>query len=264
MNSEYLDFIIALAKKVGNLQLSYFRTDSLEIETKSNISDVVTRADKESEELIAQTVFERFPDHKILGEEGGFRGNENSEYLWVVDPLDGTNNFSQGIALFSVSIALQYNGETIVGVVYAPYLDELYYAEKGKGAYMQYHGGQAKKIAVACKNHLSNSVVASGFPYDKAINPDNNTAEASRIIPLVRDFRRLGSAAYDLCSTACGTLDGYWEMNLKIWDVCAGILIVEEAGGVIVHYRSNRGISIIAGNKAIVNELRTKMQLVKP
>ena len=255
MNNEYLDFIIPLAKKTGELQLSYFRTDKLDIRTKSNISDVVTRADKESEELIAKAILDRYPGHKILGEEGGFWGKDDSDYLWVVDPLDGTTNFSQGLPIFSVSIALQHRGETIAGVVYAPYLDELFVASKGDGAYMTYHGGEWKELHVSGKRKLDSSVIATGFPYDKGTNPDNNSVEASRIIPLVRDLRRFGSAAYDLCSVACGILDGYWEMSLHLWDVCAGILIVEEAGGLVYHYREDRNISVIAGNRDIADEI---------
>lgn len=255
MYKQYLDFMIPLAKAVGELQLAYFRSDRLEIDTKSNISDVVTRADKESEDLIAATVFAKFPDHKILGEEGGFRGNEHSDYLWVVDPLDGTTNFSQGLAVFTTSIALQYKGETIAGVVYAPYLDELFVATKGGGAFMAYHGRGLEKIAVSDKQELNCSVLTSGFPYDKAVNPDNNSLETNRIVPLVRDLRRFGSAAHDLCCVACGVLDGYWEMSLKIWDVCAGILILEEAGGVVSYYRPDRGISLIAGNEIIVGKI---------
>lgn len=255
MYKEYLDFMLPLAQKVGELQLSYFRSDRLEIATKSNISDVVTRADKESEELIAKTVFEKYPDHKILGEEGGFRGNEHSDYLWVVDPLDGTTNFSQGLSVFTTSIGLQYKGETIVGVVYAPYLDELYVATKGGGAYMAYHGRALEKMHVSQKQDLNCSVVATGFPYDKATNPDNNSKETNRIVPLLRDLRRFGSAAHDLCSVACGVLDGYWEMSLHIWDVCAGILILEEAGGMVKYYRDDRNISVIAGNEIIVKKI---------
>lgn len=259
MYQEYIDFIIPMAKEVAKLQLSYFRTDRLGIETKSNISDVVTPADKESEELIAKTIFEKYPDHKILGEEGGYRGNEASDFLWVVDPLDGTTNFSQGLPIFSISIALQFKGETIVGVVYAPYLDELFVATKGGGSYLTCRDGETKTIHVSRKDHLNSSVLATGFPYDKSTTSDNNTAETSRVVPLVRDLRRLGSAAYDLCSVACGTLDGYWEMGLKIWDVCAGVLIVEEAGGNIFPYRDDRNISIIAGNQPILEAIKKQI-----
>ena len=138
MYDELLKFAVQLAKAAGGIQLAYFRGDKLSIETKSNVYDVVTRADRESEELIAGMIAERYPDHAILGEEGGCRGNAASDWRWVVDPLDGTTNYSQGLPLFTVSIALQYRGETIVGVVYAPYLNELFTATKGGGAYLQY------------------------------------------------------------------------------------------------------------------------------
>jgi myo-inositol-1(or 4)-monophosphatase len=263
MYKDYLHFIIELAHKAGNLQLSYFRSDNLNIDTKSNISDVVTRADKESEELIANAIFERYPDHKLLGEEGGFRGNENSDYLWVVDPLDGTTNYSQGLPIFCVSIALQYKNEAIVGVVYAPYLQELFVATKGGGAFMASGTDDLKRIQVSQKQFLASSVVATGFPYDKSENPDNNAKQVAAIVPLVRDLRRLGSAAYDLCCVASGLLDGYWEMSLKLWDVCAGNLIVEEAGGVVCDFRHDRGISEIAGNSTLVQKIESEIEIAR-
>ncbi len=256
MYDEFLAFAIQLAKTVGKIQLAYFRGDDLNIVTKSNVSDVVTRADKESEAFIVKSVLERYPDHKILGEEGGFSGNETSDYMWVVDPLDGTTNYSQGLPIFSVSIGLRYRDETIVGVVFAPYLKELFYAVKGDGAYMKCGDNEPKQIFVAGKQSLDCSVIGTGFPYDKDVNPDNNAENVARILPNVRDVRRMGSAAYDLCSVASGMLDGYWEMTLNLWDVCAGNLIVEEAGGVICNYRPDRNVSVIAGNSAIVEKIK--------
>ena len=134
MFEEYLDFAVGMAREAGRIQLSYFRGDDLAMKTKSNVSDVVTRADRESEELIVRSILERYPTHAILGEEGGARGDAASEWRWVVDPLDGTTNYSQGLPVFCVSIALQYRGETVVGVVYAPYLRELFTAVRGGGA----------------------------------------------------------------------------------------------------------------------------------
>ena len=131
MFEEYLDFAVGMAREAGRIQLSYFRGDDLAMKTKSNVSDVVTRADRESEELIVRSILERYPTHAILGEEGGARGDAASEWRWVVDPLDGTTNYSQGLPVFCVSIALQYRGETVVGVVYAPYLRELFTAVRG-------------------------------------------------------------------------------------------------------------------------------------
>ena len=256
MYDEFLEFAVSMAKAAGEIQLSYFRGDDLSIRTKSNVYDVVTRADKECEEYIAGAIAACYPDHAILGEEGGSRGNAKGEYLWVVDPLDGTTNYSQGLPLFTVSIALQYRGETIVGVVYAPYLRELFTATKGGGAFMSSALRMPNPIHVGQKQTLATSVIATGFPYDKDVNPDNNSDNVARIIPYVRDVRRLGSAAYDISCVAAGLLDGYWEMGLHEWDVCAANLILCEAGGMIRDFRKDRGIAIIAGNETIVAEIQ--------
>lgn len=229
MYDELLKFAVQLAKAAGGIQLAYFRGDRLSIETKSNVYDVVTRADRESEELIAGMIAERYPDHAILGEEGGCRGNAASDWRWVVDPLDGTTNYSQGLPLFT--------------------------ATKGGGAYLQYASREPERIRVGEKQTLATSVIATGFPYDKDVNPDNNSDNVARIIPYVRDVRRLGSAAYDISCVAAGLLDGYWELALHEWDVCAAELILAEAGGVVCDLRRDRGISIVAGNGAIVKEI---------
>lgn len=255
MYESFLEEAVRMARAAGEIQLGYFRGDDLSLRTKSNDSDVVTRADKESEELIVRRIAERYPDHAILGEEGGSRGDRNAEYRWVVDPLDGTTNYSQGLPLFSVSIALQHRGETVAGVVYAPYLNELFTAVKGGGAYMSSVAHEPRPIRVGQKQRLSMAVIATGFPYDKDVNPDNNSDNVARIVPYVRDLRRLGSAAYDICCVACGLLDGYWELALHEWDVCAADLILLEAGGVIRNLREDRGISMIAGNATIVEEI---------
>lgn len=256
MYDESLEFAVQLAKGAGEIQLSYFRGDGLAVRTKSNVYDVVTRADRESEAYIAREIAERYPDHAILGEEGGAMGCAGSDYRWVVDPLDGTTNYSQGLPLFTVSIALQCKGETIVGVVYAPYLNELFTAVKGGGAFMTTAFGGRQRIHVGAKRTLATSVIATGFPYDKDVDPDNNSDNVARIVPHVRDLRRLGSAAYDISCVAAGLLDGYWELALHEWDVCAANLILEQAGGVVRELRKDRGISMIAGNAAIVEEIR--------
>ena len=255
MYDEFLDFIFPLAKGAGEIQLAYFRGNDLGIETKSNAYDVVTRADKESEAYIVQAILGRYPGHGILGEEGGVMGTAGSDYRWVIDPLDGTTNYSQGLPLFSVSIALQHKGETVAGVVYAPYLGELFWASKGGGAYMKSRSGEVKRLQVSAKQTLATSVLATGFPYDKDVNPDNNSDNVARIVPYVRDIRRLGSAAYDLSCIAAGLLDGYWELDLHEWDVCAANLIVREAGGVVCDFRRNRGVSQAAGNEVLVGEM---------
>ena len=183
MYDELLEFAVGMAREAGKIQLAYFRGDELAVRTKSNVYDVVTRADKESEELIAGMIAERYPDHAILGEEGGSRGCAESDWHWVVDPLDGTTNYSQGLPVFAVSIALQHKGETVVGVVYAPYLGELFTAVKGGGAHLQYASREPERIRVGEKRTLATSVIATGFPYDKDVNPDNNSDNVARIIP---------------------------------------------------------------------------------
>lgn len=245
---------IAWAREAGKIQLRYFRGADLGIQTKTNVYDVVTRADKESEAFLVAKIREYFPGHAILGEESGVYDGEG-EYRWVIDPLDGTNNYSQGLPVFTVSIGLQRYGETVLGVVYAPYFNELYVAVKGQGATLD-----GKPIRVAGKENLAMSVLGTGFPYDKDVNPDNNASNLSAILPYIRGVRRLGSAAYDLCCVAAGFLDGYWELNLNLWDICAGALIVEEAGGIVKPFRENRGISIIAGNAAIVAKIGEKVK----
>lgn len=256
MFEEYLDFAVGMAREAGRIQLSYFRGDDLAMKTKSNVSDVVTRADRESEAFIVRSILERYPTHAILGEEGGARGDAASEWRWVVDPLDGTTNYSQGLPVFCVSIALQYRGETVVGVVYAPYLRELFTAVRGGGAWCRRGDGEPVRLHVSTKQRLDCSVVATGFPYDKSENPDNNSDNVARILPHVRDVRRMGAAAYDLSCVAAAMLDGFWELNLHEWDVCAASLLVVEAGGIVESLRADRGVSPVAGSAALVEQMK--------
>lgn len=248
------EIAIGWAREVGKIHLSYFRGTNLGIETKSNIYDVVTRADKQGEAFLLEQIQKLFPDHAVLGEESGAHAG-TGDYLWVIDPLDGTNNFSQGLPVFTVSIGLQYKGEAVLGVVYAPYFDELYTAVKGGGAYLN-----GKPLRVSAKSALAESVLGTGFPYDKDVNPDNNAGNLVSILPSLRGIRRMGSAAYDLACVAAGFLDGYWELALHPWDICAGALLVEEAGGIVRSFREDRGISIIAGNATIVQKIGEKIK----
>ena len=246
---QLLAFARACAKEAGKIQLSYFRGSHLNIETKFNQHDVVTVADKESERYIIGEISRAYSHHSILGEESGMHPGD-AEYCWVIDPLDGTTNYSQGFPIFCVSIGIQHQKETVIGVVYVPYLDEMYSAIKGEGALLN-----GKPITVSDKKELSECVLATGFPYDKSTNPDNNLDNVNRIVPHIRGLRRTGSAAFDLCSVAAGTLDGYWELNLHLWDVAAGELIVSEAKGMVRPFKENRGISICAGNPTIVQAI---------
>ena len=269
------DAAVKMALHCGEIQLASFRTNNIGIDTKSNVYDVVTKVDKACEDYLLSEISRLYPTHSVIGEETGQHLHADSEWAWVVDPLDGTNSYSQGLPVFCVSIGVTYKGECVVGVVYAPYLDELYTAVKGEGAWFGKAGKpltidhsplsidnyelKRKRLHVSSKESLKECVVASGFPYDKATHPINNIREVSIVIPQVRGFRRMGSAAYDLCCTAMGTIDAYWEFNLNLWDVCAGQLIVREAGGQVIPLCDNRKISIIAGPEKLVKELEKEL-----
>ncbi len=242
-----------IARTAGGIHLRHFRGNGLDITAKLNESDVVTIADKEAEQAIIQAIKSCYPGHSILSEESGEAmagDSHDAEVKWIIDPLDGTTNFSQGLPIFSVSIGIQIDGEDAIGVVFAPALNEMFHAVRGCGAFLN-----GKPIRCSGKTRLDRAVVATGFPVDKAVNEDNNLLQVSRIMPAVRGLRRLGSAALDLSYVAAGFLDGYWEMNLHEWDVAAGRLIATEAGAAYGFWHENRGISALAASPAIFREL---------
>ena len=250
MDINYIDSLLlealSWAREAGAVHMRYFREGHLDIKSKYGESDIVTIADRESEKLLIANIRRAHPEHAILSEESGECGAGESAYRWVIDPLDGTTNFNQGLPQFAVSIGLEYEGQVVAGVVYAPYLDELFHARIGSGAYLN-----GNPVGTRPNAMLSRAVVATGFPVDKDLNPDNNLDNLAAVLPHVRDVRRLGSAALDLCYVASGFLDGYWELNLHRWDVAAGLLIVSEAGGMATEFRTGRGISICAASAPI-------------
>ncbi len=237
------------AKEAGRVQLQYFRGNALDIKTKFNDSDIVTAADKASEEILISNIRKKYPEHSILSEESGDNGNE-SDYRWVIDPLDGTTNFSSGLPEFCVSVGIQYKLQTVIGLVYAPYIGELFHAIKGKGAFLN-----GKRISTGKNQDIRKAVVTTGFPVDKDRTADNNMDNVARILPLVRGLRRLGSAAVDISYVAAGYLDAYWELNLHEWDVCAALLIAEEAGAKYEFFRSDRNISVVVANPGIMPQI---------
>lgn len=228
-----LEDIIQISKTAGELIRSKFRSN-FNIQFKSNETDLVTEVDKASEKIITDFIKQKYPDHGILAEESGESLN-TSEYRWVIDPIDGTTNFAHGLPIFSVSIGVQKNGETIYGVIYDVMQDIVYSAEKGKGAF-----ANGKKIHVTDNDILRRSVLVTGFPYNIASNPDNALEIFVSLTKSARGIRRLGSAAIDLCYVACGVFDGFWEVSLHPWDMCAGMLIVEEAGGKTTDFQGNK------------------------
>jgi len=249
--NQYMTKAMEWAKEAGEVTLRYFRSHNLKSVTKQNDFDVVTEADKASERIIIDSIRSEFPTHSILSEESGSDTVADSEWLWVIDPLDGTTNFNQGLPVYSISIALQHNGETVAGVVYAPYLGEMFHAAKGEGAFLN-----GKKLHCSENDRLSTMVAATGMPYDRDRHPDNNLDNIARVSMQVRGIRRMGSAAIDLAYTAAGYFDAYWELNLNLWDIAAGALLVREAGGIVESIRTDRNQSIMAGSPKSLNTFR--------
>lgn len=251
-----LEEISQLADRVGCMQMANLGRSDLVMATKTTGIDFVTEIDQQSESMIIQYLAQRFPDHGILAEESG-QGGSQSEYLWVIDPLDGTTNYSQGLPIFAVSIALQYQGESILGVVHVPGVNQQFTAIRGQGAWLN-----GRSIAVSQKGELQDCVLATGFPYDVASHPVNNLNYFGHLLLKTRALRRWGAAAYDLACVACGKYDGYWEMGLQPWDVAAGSLLIEEAGGRVVSFRQDRKISLVAGNSAVCSKILAELQTV--
>lgn len=225
MNStDYLSAATEIARDAGEV-LRQFAGRKVAVEYKGAF-DTVTAADRVSEELVVRRLRECFPKHSIVGEEGGGVDNQ-SEFVWHVDPLDGTTNFAHGYPWFAVSIGLERQGEGIAGVVYNPISEELYAAEKGSGAYLN-----NRRIAVSEIAELENGLFATGFPAsERRENP--NVYYFHQFSVLTHGCRRAGSAALDLCAVASGRFEGFWEFGLKSWDVAAGLVVVAEAGGTI-------------------------------
>ena len=231
---------------------------NFEIMLKGSVNNLVTEIDKKSESVIIDYVKKNFNNHSILAEESG-QLKTDSEYVWVIDPLDGTTNFAHGLPIFSVSIGVQKNGETIYGVVYDVMRNAMYSAEKNSGSFLN-----GKKIKVNNNSDLSRSVLVTGFPYDVAENPLNAVEKFSAFLKKTRAIRRLGSAAIDFCYVAQGVFEGFWEVSLNPWDICAGKLIVEEAGGIVTDF-NNREINIdskqiLATNKLVHQEMLEILQ----
>lgn len=195
--------------------------------------DLITEVDLKSEQRIIKIIRKEFPDHDILAEEG-HGGDKDSEYRWIIDPLDGTTNYAHAFPCFAVSIALEKRGEVILGIVYDPLREELFSAQKGKGSYLN-----KKRILVSKTKRISDSLLATGFAYDVHESPENNLNHFSNFTLRAQGIRRAGAASIDLCYVACGRFDGFWEMKLKPWDTAAGSLIVKEAGGRVTDFKGN-------------------------
>jgi myo-inositol-1(or 4)-monophosphatase len=217
----------SIAHEAGALLMDCF-DKHIKIEYKGD-ADLVTAADRKSEALIRERIHRLWPDHDVLGEEGGL-SDTGSEYRWYVDPLDGTTNFAHGYPVFCVSLALEHKDEMIAGLCFDPTRNETFTAERGKGSRLN-----GSPIHVSKTTKLAESLVATGFPSHKR-HKNPNIYFYHQITLRTHGVRRAGSAALDLCSVACGRFDGFWEFNLNPWDTAAGVLIVEEAGGRVTNF----------------------------
>src|SRR5260370_11026464 len=245
----------SIAREAVALLMEYF-DQNIKIEYKGE-ADLVTAADRKSETLIRERIRALWPGHDILGEEEGLR-DTGSEYRWYVDPLDGTTNFAHGFPVFCVSLALQHKNETIAGLCYDPTRDELFAAERGKGAYLN-----DRPIHVSKISKLSESLVGTGFPSHKR-HKNPNIHFYHQLTLRSHGVRRAGSAAVDLAYVACGRFDGFWEFNLNPWDTSAGVVLVREAGGVVGNFSGGpfdiSSREVLASNGLIHEELLKNFQ----
>jgi len=227
----FLDIATEASLAAGVVLQDYLGKLEDAITEKGRPGDLVTAADKASEQVILEVLRRHFPQHSILAEESGKLGNQDNEFLWAIDPLDGTTNYAHQYPCFAVSIGLMIQGVPKVGVIYDPFRDELFRAAAGLGATRN-----RRPIQVSQTAELGKSLLVSGFAYDRRETPDNNYAEFCHLTHLTQGVRRDGAAALDLAYVACGRVDGYWERGIAPWDVVAGIILVQEAGGNVTAY----------------------------
>jgi myo-inositol-1(or 4)-monophosphatase len=241
------------AIEAGAIELKKYFNGTFTISSKATINDLVTEADHASEKAIFKVIQQNHPDHFILSEETGSMPTQ-SNIKWIIDPIDGTINFANGIPICCVSIGVEENGEMIMGAVYNPFMNELFFAEKGKGAFLN-----DQPIKVSSKNDLLTSCLVTGFPYQYLDTENGPLQIFEKLIRKSIPVRRLGSAALDLCWTAAGRFDGFYEHKLQAWDSAAGFLMVQEAGGRVTDLKGEKynpyQPGIIASNGQIHDQL---------
>ena len=248
-------FIESVAREAGKEALAYF-TDMkhFTVSGKATTRDLVSDADRAVEKKIIELIRAEYPEHSIFGEETG-RDSGNSEYCWVIDPIDGTQSFVKRHPYFSISIALKKNGKTIAGCVYAPVLGLMFSAEEGKGAFEN-----GVPMHVSDCDEIGNAACATGFACLRAQKMEhNNLKYFNEIVPLIRDIKRCGSAALDLAFVASGRYDAYWEFSLAEYDIAAGIFLVESAGGVVLKPSNGNPeleLSVLAANPVLIKQFQ--------
>lgn len=258
---DYLESAQKAAREAGKILLANLGKVK-QVSFKSVQSNLVTEIDKQSENLIIDILTNDFPDFDILAEESGSSSTTNSEFMWVIDPLDGTTNYAHGLPIFTISIGLVKGNEVITGVVYDPVRDQMFYAEKGKGAFLN-----GKKLTVSKTKEVKKSLLVTGFPYNVQENPDFCFERFIVMTKNSRAVRRLGSAALDFAYVASGIFDGFWEVKLNPWDIAAGMLLVKEAGGKVTNFNGEEcdifNPQILASNSIIHEKMIDLLKLAE-
>jgi myo-inositol-1(or 4)-monophosphatase len=243
-----LRYLENLAKTAGEILMQGYLKEH-DIRHKGRI-DLVTEMDGRSEKFLLSNIQRDFPEHTIITEESGFIPGEK-DHCWFIDPLDGTSNYAHGVPLFSVTLAYAYQGEVMLGVTHDPTREHCFSAQRGKGAFLN-----GKRISVSTTEELVDAMLVTGFPYDMDRKEGNNVDNFVSFMPHVQSIRRLGSAAIDIAYVAAGWFDGYWEVGIHPWDIAAGTLLVEEAGGVVSNLKGEKGYfqepyALIAANPSL-------------
>ncbi len=254
LHSALLNVMVAAARKAArNLRRDFGEVETLQVSLKGP-ANFVSAADHRAEETLRAELARARPGYGFLGEEGGRQAGSDSTHCWIVDPLDGTTNFLHGIPQFAISIALEREGTIVAGVVYNPVNEELFVAERGKGAFLNDH-----RLRVAARRRLSEAVIACGLPHLGRGDLAQFRKEFAAVQDKVAGLRRFGAATLDLAWVAAGRLDAYWERNLSAWDIAAGMLLVREAGGFASDLDGGEEVfakrEILAGNEAMQREL---------
>ena len=249
-----LNVAVKAARRAASvIQRASHNVDTIRVEKKQH-NDFVSEIDRAAEEAIISTILDAYPKHGILAEESGAQGLGNAEFEWIIDPLDGTTNFLHGHPQYAVSIALMHKGQIQQAVVYDPNRNDLFTASRGVGAFLN-----DRRIRVSKRIAMNECVIATGFPVTDQSYIDQYLGMLKDVLGKTAGVRREGSAALDLCNVACGRVDGFWELNLKPWDIAAGSLIVQEAGGIVTDLKGEDGWlesgDIVAGSPKVLAQL---------
>lgn len=252
--SANLNVMIKAARKAGRSLVKDFReVEALQVSMKG-AGDFVSRADKEAERIIHEELMAARPSYGFLGEEMGEVEGEDPTRRWIVDPLDGTTNFLHGMPHWAVSIALEHKGQIVSAVVYDPAKDEMFYAEKGQGAWLN----DSQRLRVSARSRMIETVYSTGLPFGGGKYLPAALSDLGRLLPVCAGVRRWGAAALDLAYVAAGRYDGYWERGLNIWDIAGGVLLVREAGGLVEPIREGQDLlndgHLIASNEAVFDK----------